>query len=385
MKRRLRHFFILSFFNFFIFTSCIEPPLQLPDMGDSELSLGDVRLDLDVLWDYELDYDWRAEWHYGWDETDQQIFGAWELAEPTTFNVRRYFTLADSLGAHTRPSEHQITGHRLRAKYYVGYYDILAWNEVTTIDGVQSLHFDEETTYDYVTAYTNPSTRQPKAAAGAPARSKAHYQPEFLFSGYYEDLYVSRDPKNYDYFDEVEQCWVKNVNLQLLPRTYIYLVQIVLHNNRGRISGVDGSAYLSGMSRSTNLNTGITAGDEILVSYDVRLKGQCLWDQQEQVDIVGGRLFTFGLCSLNPYDSSRARVEETTSNRNLIDLDMYFNVGGDSTFVFDVTDQVRQKYKGGILTVELDVDTVEIRTPGGGSGFDAIVLEPDSVTYEFDM
>jgi hypothetical protein len=57
----------------------------------------------------------------------------------------------------------------------------------------------------------------------------------------------------------------------------------------------------------------------------------------------------------------------------------------DSTMVFDVTDQVRKHYKGGVITVELDVDTVPIPTRPGGSGFNAVVVDPDSVTYEFGL
>ena len=41
----------------------------------------------------------------------------------------------------------------------------------------------------------------------------------------------------------------------------------------------------------------------------------------------------------------------------------------DSTLVFDVTDQVRKRYRGGVITVELNMDTVPIPTRSGGSGF----------------
>jgi hypothetical protein len=58
----------------------------------------------------------------------------------------------------------------------------------------------------------------------------------------------------------------------------------------------------------------------------------------------------------------------------------------DSTFVFDVTQQVRHRYKGGVITVELDMDTVPIPTRRGGSGFNAVVQDvQDGGTYEFEM
>ena len=65
---------------------------------------------------------------------------------------------------------------------------------------------------------------------------------------------------------------------------------------------------------------------------------------------------------------------------------MLFNNGKDSTFVFDVTEQVRQRWKGGVITVELDVDDVMIPSRKGGSAFDAVVKDfEDGGTHEFDL
>jgi hypothetical protein len=54
--------------------------------------------------------------------------------------------------------------------------------------------------------------------------------------------------------------------------------------------------------------------------------------------------------------------------------------------VFDVTEQVQKQHRGGIITVELDVDTIPIPSRSGGSGFDAVVKDTeDGGTWEFDM
>ena len=69
-----------------------------------------------------------------------------------------------------------------------------------------------------------------------------------------------------------------------------------------------------------------------------------------------------------------------------MDVTMQFSNGMDSTFVFDVTQQVRERYKGGVITIELDVDTVPIPKRSGGSGFNAVVKDTeDGGTYEFEM
>lgn len=380
--------------SLFTFLSCtIEPPLHLPDEGaDIILMMPEINLDLDVLWDYSLvideegnefydsTYHWRDDWYYGWDSQDNAIFGTWEIIDPQVFNIRRYYTGADMNGPHPSPNEHQIEGRTLKARYNFGYYDILAWNEVQTIDGVQSLHFDESTTKEFITCYTNSSM---VPARHSQKKQYAYYQPEFLFGGYYEDMYVSNDPADYDGYDEATNTYYKNAKMTLYPRTYIYITQIILHNNRGRIAGVEGSANLSGMSRMTNLNTGVTSYDEISVNYYQRMKRNVMM-KGEQVDIIGGRLFTFGLCGLNPSRSTRASASDNKVS-NFLDVNLYFNNGLDSTYVFNVTDQVHRRYKGGILTIELDVDTMKIPSRKSGSGFDAVVKDYDTLTYEIPM
>ena len=73
-------------------------------------------------------------------------------------------------------------------------------------------------------------------------------------------------------------------------------------------------------------------------------------------------------------------------NPHYMDVTLQFNNGLDSTIVFDVTRQVRSRYKGGVITVELDVDTIPIPTRSGGSGFDAVVRETeDGGTYEIEF
>ena len=69
-----------------------------------------------------------------------------------------------------------------------------------------------------------------------------------------------------------------------------------------------------------------------------------------------------------------------------MDFTMLFNNGLDSTFVFDMTDQVQKLYKGGVLTIELDMDTIPVPIRPGGSAFDAVVKDyEDGGTWEFPM
>lgn len=362
-----------------------EPLLHLYDEGNVDLELPVVDLDLQVYWDYEMSYgihyDWRAEWFYGWDEEDKRIFGEMGYTTPNVFNLRRYYTGEHPNAHHTSVLPATVYGTHFRGSYDWGYWDILCWNQVVTIDGVQSLIFDEETSLDSVTARTNPGMQT--ARYQAPKYTRAFYEPEPLFAAYDPAIEINRNLDGFT-FDSERNVWVRKLDMLLMPVTYIYLTQVILHHNRGRVVAVDGTSNFSGMARSTTLNTGVAGNDAITVNYYSRLKNGCM-KHDEVVDIVGGRLLTFGICGINANRIDRAE-QVHDPNSHYMDLVMQFNNGMDSTFVFDITSQVRQRYKGGVITVELDMDTVPIPQRSGGSGFDTVVKDfEDGGTHEFEM
>jgi len=366
-------------------TSCYrEPPLHLYDWG---LQFPMVELRLDIYWNYEnnlgIDYDWRSEWYYGWDEEDKRIFGELEYVVPNRFFLRRYYTGDVPYGSRIYKREAYVIGKVFRSEYDWGYWDFLAWNDVETIDGVQSLHFQEPDSIDKpVIAFTN-QTMYP-VRYHAPKFLHSFWQPEQLVSACEEGVEINKDLRGFE-FDPVENIWIKTLRMMLEPITYIYLPQIILHHNNGNVVSVPSSSNLSGMARSTNVNTGVAGTDAIAVSFNMRLKNDIEWKTGEMVDIIGGRLMTFGICGQNANRISRAE-ESFDKERHYIDVQMQFYNGMDSTFVFDVTDQVRKRYKGGVITIEMDLDTIPIPRRKGGSGFNAVVKDyEDGGTWEFPM
>ena len=94
---------------------------------------------------------------------------------------------------------------------------------------------------------------------------------------------------------------------------------------------------------------------------------------------------TFGICGLRANDIKDAS-EVRDNHRHYMDFTMQFNNGMDSTFVFDVTDQITNRWKGGVITCEIDMDTIRIPRRSGGSAFNAVVKDyEDGGTYEFPM
>ncbi len=381
--KKLLHFSILL--TVVLAISCKrEPLLHLYEAGDMDLELPDIEVGLETYWDYELiygvEYDWEAEWYYGWNETDEKTFGTLGYTEPTAFNLRRYYTGKTPYVPHTTKYEDLIYERYFHAKYAWGYWDILVWNDVHTIDGVQSLNFDESS-LDSIIAYTNQSMNTSRYQA--PHYTRSFYQPEPLFSVYEQAIDVNESLDGFVY-DESRNVWVKKLNMVMHPITYIYLTQVILHHNNGRVVNVDGVCNLSAMARTTNLNNGKGGNDAITVTYNSLFKPNC--DKHgESVDIIGGRLMTFGICNLAA--NTVTRVEDIKdSHKHYMDVTMNFSNGMDSTFVFNVTDQVRKRFKGGVLTVELDMDTIPTPVRKGGSAFDAVVEDyEDGGTHEFEM
>lgn len=362
--------------------ACVrEPELHLYWMEDLELEFVTTELDLEVMWNYEDDYDYRKEWYYGWDDEDRRIFGELGYVEPSEFQLRRYYTGETPFLAHENVYSHYLEGRRFTAQYMWGFWDILVWNDISTLDGVQSLWFDETTTLDYVTASTNQTIFPSRY--NAPKFVRSFWEPEALYSAYDRGIDIDPSLKGFIY-DEERKVWYKEIAMTLYPITYIYLTQVIIHHNNGRVSSIDGQGNFSGMARNTNVNTGIAGPDAITIHYNTRLKNGCTKDG-ENVDIIGGRLMTFGLCENNCGRLTRTdQVKET--NRHYMDVTMQFNNGMDSTLVFDITNQVRKRFKGGVITVELDMDTVPLPSRSGGSGFDAVIKPfEDGGTWEFDL
>ena len=376
-----------------------EPELHLfPTEETKWFKLPVIDLNLEVVWNYEtaagMNYDWKSEWYYGWDDEDRRLFGELGYTEPTEFCLRRYYTSNVPKGPHTSVRAHTVTSNPFVAQYNWGFWDLLAWNNIHTIDGVQSLIFNEEATLDSVTAYTN-QTMHP-SRYNAPRYSHSFYEPEQLFAAYEQGIEINKSLDGFKY-DYDRMLYVKELTMTLEPVTYIYLTQVILRHNNGRVTAVDGNANLSGMARSAVVNTGKAGCDPVTVYYHVNMKKNCPLvpfgtpaddprrHTAERADIIGGRLVTFGMCQQTPCKISQA-CDVTDKNRHYMDVTMQFSNGTDSTFVFDVTRQVRERWKGGVITVELDMDTIPIPSRRGGSGFDAVVKEvEDGGTFVFDI
>ena len=338
-----------------------------------------VVTDLEIVWN--VDVDWQTDWHYGWDEMDEELFGPIAYPDPTNYEVRRYF-LGEAPGMpHTRSGMDGFTifGKHFRRTYMFGYYDLLFWSNIDSPTMSQVLQIDESDINE-VTA-TTTVTRGLLRDSDPSAVTGLFNQPEIFYSAYERDVYISRNKEDYDYFDEEEGVWVKQIKTELTPLVYIYLVQVILHNNDGRITGITGDAAISAFASGTSVNTGHTNNHPCMVYFPTRLKKNLTIDG-ERVDIIGGKLTTFGLCDMDGWrPNSRAEyIGSRTDLDNYAYFTLKFNNGKEKTIRALITDQCRAQSHGGILTIH--INCLDISVPGDDSETKGDLFVPTIDDYE---
>ena len=362
-----------------LLTACIEPKLHLP-AENVLIEMPVVVMDMEVVWN--VDIDWETQWHYGWDVIDEETSGSISYPTPTNYEVRRYYLGEEAGLPHRKDGVDGFTifSTSFRRTYNFGYYDLLLWSNIDSPTGTQVLLVDESS-IDEVKASTTATRGLLKETTQEQGVTGLYNQPEIFYSAYPRDIFISHRFEDYDYYDEEQKAYVKNIKATLNPLVYIYLVQIVLHNNDGRIVGTLGDGAVSAFATSTSVNTGHTGNTPCMVYYGTRYKAGCIANG-ETVDVIGGKLTTFGLCDMEPFWVN-PKAQYTGSRGDLPNY-LYFTLrfanGTSKTMVSTVTDQCRKQSHGGIITLHLDCRDIEVPDPGSGGGGGAFI--PDIEDYE---
>ncbi len=371
--------------------SCIEPPLHLPGQEIlTEVPIVETRLE--VVWN--VDAQWTTNWHYGWDVRDDSIWGSIGYDKPENFQIRRYYTGDNPSAPHTDVDAFSIQGTSFRRFFNFGYYDILMWSDIVSKDGTQVLVINE--TLENVTATTTVtrglSRRVTKLVGANEVEDTTSVvglknQPEIFYATYPEDVFISRDLNDYIY-DPVENVYIKKIEAELKPLVYIYLVQVILINNDGRVKGINGNAAISSMASGVNVNTGHTNNQPSIVYFKTRMKDDVPVNG-EACDIIGGKFTTFGLCDMEPYTrSSSIYAGSRTDLNNYLFFDLLFSNDGVKTYSIDVTDQLQKQAHGGVVTVYIDcgkLDPPEDPEKGTGSLFVPTVEDYDEIEWEIEL
>ena len=347
--------YLLLFLATFSITSCIEPPLHLPGQ-EMKIILPQVDTDIDVAWDVHTDV--QVKYHFGWDETDAALWDSLEYPMPKLIEVRRYYTGENPDGAIVGKDGFTIDTPSFRKYFQFGYYNLLFWSDVDFKGESPNVQIDESNPNNVV-AYTNGSKGFNGRSENDDAIIGLHDQPEMMYGAYPKDVHISENLNDYEY-DAENNVYIKHIEAILKPLVYMYLVQIVLHNNESIVQDVDGNAAITSLARGTIVNTGHTLDDACMVYMPTRMKKGIKIDGEE-VDIVGGRLNTFGLCDMERYDSNKGTTYQggRSDLHNYIYFDLTLADGTVKTYRRDITDQMKKQAYGGIITIDIDCMQLE--------------------------
>ena len=347
--------YLLLFLATFSITSCIEPPLHLPGQ-EMKIILPQVDTDIDVAWDVHTDV--QVKYHFGWDETDAALWDSLEYPMPKLIEVRRYYTGENPDGAIVGKDGFTIDTPSFRKYFQFGYYNLLFWSDVDFKGESPNVQIDESNPNNVI-AYTNGSKGFNGRSENDDAIIGLHDQPEMMYGAYPKEVHISENLNDYEY-DAENNVYIKHIEAILKPLVYMYLVQIVLHNNESIVQDVDGNAAITSLARGTIVNTGHTLDDACMVYMPTRMKKGIKIDGEE-VDIVGGRLNTFGLCDMERYDSNKGTTYQggRSDLHNYIYFDLTLADGTVKTYRRDITDQMKKQAYGGIITIDIDCMQLE--------------------------
>lgn len=340
----------------------IQPELHLRKAVETRVVLA-TQVNVDLMWQIN----WEAIWDFNW---DVRALGPLGYSQPGSMRLHLYSLGQDA--ERVRHEEHNFVGNMAMIEVTVGEYDLLFHNNDS-----EALLFRSEDELSPVYAYTRnissglktslPVLTLEQKRAGYTTKADdmeeepVSLTPDDLFSLYDPTRFITDDP---DKLVFENGRYILRIEGQLYPSTFIYLIQVRLHNNDGRVIGSGGGAAITGMSEGVNLFTRETEQGTVSVPMDVYM--------DKEQDLLGAKVYTFGIPGCNPYDE--ASVEAASDGPHYLVLNITYVNGSTRNIRADITDQVRDLPTGGVITLDIDVnDFPPDERAGGTDGFSALI------------
>lgn len=341
----------------------IEPPLHLRKAIATKVQLT-TKVQVDVMWQLN----WQAQWQFGWDTS---VLGPLGYSYPASMRLHIYTQGTDGLPiAHT---VHNFVGDQAQMEVFVGTHNLLFHNNDS-----ESLLFTSEGDLEPIQCYTrlissglrssSPVYTVAQKLAGVTKADDLEdepvaLQPDGLFSLYDPNTVITDDPDQYVFEDGK---YILKIEGELSPTTYIYLIQMKLLHNEGRVIGSAGGGAVTGMAEGVDLLSKETWTSTVSVPTEVYM--------DKSQDMLGARVFTFGIPGCNPYNSASVAASES---QHFFVVNISYVNGSWRNIRMDITDQVRALPTGGVINLEVDVDDFppDESSGTGGGGFNALVSE----------
>ena len=297
-----------------------------------------VKVDVVASWEQEWERDhgtgWEESWSdQGWDEWMEYN----ELRPEVPTGIRA--VLYPPSG--TR-DERNLPAEGGRLAMVEGEHTIQFYNNDT-----EYIVFNDEPSTGTVTVTTRTRTRVGFEEMHAGERTVS--QPDVLYSSYIES-YVAKPT----YEPEV-------LPVELHPLVYTYAIRCEFSHGVEYVALARGA--LAGMAESVYLHNGETGSNAATVFFDASV---CDWGTSAQVN-------SFGVPDFHPGETTSAGNSTTRAAHNYtLQLEVRLHNGQYKTFEQDVTDQIENQPRGGVIVIN-GLEVTDEEGKSGGSGFDVTV------------
>jgi len=316
----------------------------------------DQEYEIDIIVEQKYKYQVDENFIYSWNESVYGIIGYEQIDD-----IWEDIYINDTLNCTKRPLESSI---EVKTSDVV---DVVASN----YDLVNSDH-----SYDIQTSFID----------GGVFKFLEQYpiyeQPDELWSAVVKDMSCNVGNFDWEYtYDEdyLYQYAHVNVYTELKPQSFIYLIQIIIHNDDSSLEWKPmqcDSLIMNGVSNSRNIQTGKSADDKCNHICQVR-PGE---DQGDKY-VFASRVVSFGIPSA--YQSGSSWDISETLKSYLGFKVILFN-GIERKVKVDISKKMRELKEGGLITVELNYSEL-FKESSGGSGFDIGVGEWDEEHHEINI
>lgn len=333
-------------FLFMSLIACERKPLYLQ---------GDTALKIDVQVEANINVLWRAGWRdtlkYDWNE---DLYGPLFYTMPTTCNVVIF-----NQGNLLSETQIQTNKRQLIDVELNNNYDLLIYSKQ---------YFWVDTYYEGGRYYIEAPSMEGRATKNKISQEyETVNQPGEVFAMNKKEIFLSNDLSD---FEEVVEngklVYVYNIDEMLEPISYIYIVQFIIINddNSPIIEAKDIANFtISGISTKKNMftNTPVYTGNKQISTFDIK-PGQ--FHGPDSL-IFASRVTILDLLPDDVNSSWSSQIDYLYYTN--IDVDTYNY--GEVTGTKDITKQLRENPKGGIITVEILNSELKKTNSGTSNGF----------------
>lgn len=330
---------------FFSLIACERKPLYL--QGDTALKINvQVQADISVLW--------RAGWQdtlrYNWDES---LYEPLFYTLPTTCNVVIFKDGNIISETSVQTGKRELIDVELNNTY-----DLL----------IYSKEYPWTKTYYEGGRYyvETPSTEGRATKNDISKEYDTVEQPGEVFAMNKKEIHLSNDLSDFEeVIENGKLVYVYNIDEQLEPVSYIYLIQFMVVNddNSPYIEAKDIANFtVSGISTKKNMftNKPVYTGNKQISTFDVK-PGQMINDTL----VFASRITILDLLPDEVSSSWTSQIDYLYYTN--IDVDTYDY--GEVTGTKDITQQLRDNPKGGIINIIIYNSELKKEKPNGGNTF----------------